>query len=167
MLGKRGFLISIAGGIRVGGLLLLSWGGLRWGTGGAGNTPPVLASPQALVPRAATPTTAAATATPRPPARAPQAPPTPIPTLPAVPTTTPTPQGVITTVRITEGNVRSSPAIGQNIIGEVRQGDEVILLGVFGDWYLVRLGAQQGWVARSVVTAPRQEPPLLTPTVEP
>ena len=63
--------------------------------------------------------------------------------------------------------------MGDNIIGTVRQGDALILVGVLGDWYLVRLGAQvaegssirggQGWVARAVVAEPPRAPPRATP----
>jgi hypothetical protein len=76
---------------------------------------------------------------------------------------------ITSTVIALSANVRSGPELGDNVIGMVHQGDELLVLGVLGDWYLVRLGEQtsvrsiirggQGWVGRVVVKAPRQLPP--------
>ncbi len=161
--------ISGVVGIMLGILVILTMGGFDRGAAlpGAGMAiATVRASPTATL---FTPTpTVAMTSTPVP---SPLVPPTPV----ASPTPAPT---VITSTVITFGaNVRSSPERGDNVIGSVRRGDALIVLGVLGDWYLVRLGAQtaagstirgdQGWVARSVVSGPSQVPPLITPTVGP
>jgi hypothetical protein len=96
--------------------------------------------------------------------------------------TSPTPvvtaSAVITsTVKAGSGNVRSSPELGDNVIGFVNQGDVLTFLAVSGDWYLVELGTPhssqskinggQGWVSRIVVNEPSQRPPTVTPTPSP
>lgn len=78
------------------------------------------------------------------------------------------------TVRSEAGNVRSSPEIAKNIIGTVHRGDELIFVGVSGDWYLVRLGTniaststivgQEGWVSKVVVNPPERVPPAAPST---
>jgi len=91
----------------------------------------------------------------------------------AAPTTTQGPAQIVGTVRAGTGNVRSAPSLGNNVIGLVNRGDQVIFLGVSGDWYLIRLGStvaptsrirgEQGWVSRIVV----DDPPQPVPTVQP
>lgn len=81
------------------------------------------------------------------------------------------------TVRAATGNVRSTPALGNNIIGLVNQDDEVIFLGVSGDWYLIRLGAKksdksfirgnEGWVSKIVVNEPDKPVPTARPGTRP
>ena len=139
------------------------------------STPTVSMTPTP-VPSPLVPPTAAASPTPT---VAMTPPLVPSPLVPPTPVASPTPAPmVITSTVITSGaNVRSSPEVGDNVIGSVRRGDALFVLGVLGDWYLVRLGAQtaagstirgdQGWVARSVVSEPSQVPPLITPTVGP
>ncbi len=81
------------------------------------------------------------------------------------------------TVRAGTGNVRSSPALGDNIIGLVNGGDQVIFLGSSGDWYLIRLGDKksdsshirggEGWVSRIVVNEPAAPVPTTRPKAQP
>jgi len=90
--------------------------------------------------------------------------------MPAV-TAIPTPSVITSTVKALGGNVRSSPALGNNVIGLVQQGDELVILGVRDDWYLVGLGTKtapgsnipggQGWVRRGLINEPSQPPPLV------
>ncbi len=135
------------------------------------------ASPPRLVaPRVVRPSSADASSLPR--AETPGATSSPRQSPPAlatpVPTSRPVPRLITSTVITSGANVRSAPAMGDNIIGSVRQGDELIVLGVLGDWYLVRLGEQvaagstirggQGWVGRAVVKEPPRSPPRVTPT---
>lgn len=79
----------------------------------------------------------------------------------------------IATVGDTGGNVRSEPQIEDNIIGFVDPGDEVIVVGSFGQWYLIRLGEQtsgrsridgdEGWIAAALLSQPSQAPPEVAP----
>jgi hypothetical protein len=84
------------------------------------------------------------------------------------------PAGVITaTVRAASGNVRSAPELGNNVVGFVNEGDELVFIGSSGDWYLVRLGEKvsqrsyirpgEGWVSRIVVNEPSQPVPPAAP----
>jgi len=98
---------------------------------------------------------------------------------PAVTTTavTPTVSVITGTVRTGSGNVRSAPELGDNVIGIVNQGDELIFLARRGDWFLVRLGEDvsddsrieggEGWVSLVVVNAPSQPVPTRAPTESP
>jgi hypothetical protein len=84
--------------------------------------------------------------------------------------------GALSGTIITSGNVRAQPARGDNVIGAVSEGDEVVFVSGSpdGEWYRVRLGERvaagsrissddgTGWVARSLLT----EPPLAVP-IEP
>ena len=99
----------------------------------------------------------------------------PEPTPTTAPTATPAP--ITGTVSVPTGNVRRAPELGNTVIGYVNQGDELIFLGVSGDWYLVKLGSKasegssieggQGWVSRIVVNEPKQRPPQVTPVPRP
>jgi hypothetical protein len=91
--------------------------------------------------------------------------------------TTPTPSVIVSTVKSGSGNVRSSAGLGDNVIGIVNEGDELIFLAVSGDWYYVELGEERsarsniqggrGWVSRVVVNEPSRRPPQVTPTRTP
>jgi hypothetical protein len=116
------------------------------------------------------------------PTETPEPTPEPLPTLPAAAaevTATVTLESGATTLAgavITSGNVRAQPARGDNVIGAVSEGDEVIFVAASpdGEWFRVRLGQRAaagsrissddgtGWVARSLLT----EPPLDIP-IEP
>jgi hypothetical protein len=71
-------------------------------------------------------------------------------------------------------NVRSEPQAAGNVVGNVFQGDELVLLDVSGEWFLVQPGDQispattfrsgQGWILRTLVTPPPQELPVLNPS---
>jgi hypothetical protein len=94
----------------------------------------------------------------------------------STPQATPAASVITSTVKVANGNVRSSPGLSQ-VIGIVNQGDELVFLGVSGDWYLVRLGDKksensqirdgQGWVSRIVVNEPSQPVPTITATTTP
>lgn len=83
----------------------------------------------------------------------------------------------VATVGDTGGNIRSAPAIEDNIIGFVDRGDEVIVIASFGEWYLVRLGSQtsgrsriaggEGWIVAALIGEPSQTPPEITPIFTP
>lgn len=96
----------------------------------------------------------------------------------ALPTPVVTASAAITsTVKAGSGNVRSTPELGDNVVGFVNQGDVLTFLAVSGDWYLVELGSPhssqskinggRGWVSRIVVNEPSQRPPAVTPTPSP
>lgn len=86
---------------------------------------------------------------------------------------TSTSEVITSTVRAGSGNVRSAPELGNNVVGLVNRGDELIFLGASGDWYLVRLGDKvssqsyirpgEGWVSSIVVNEPSQKVPPATP----
>lgn len=90
---------------------------------------------------------------------------------------TPTPSVITSTVKSGSGNVRSQAQLGDNVIGIVNEGDELIFLAVQGDWYYVQLGQKRsarsnirgdrGWVSRVVVNEPSTRPPQVTPTRTP
>ncbi len=92
----------------------------------------------------------------------------------SAPSATTGPATLAGTVVAGTGNVRSSPALGNNIIGLVNKGDEVVFLGVSGDWFLIQLGPKvattskirggQGWVSRIVVDEPAQPVPTVRPS---
>ena len=100
--------------------------------------------------------------------------PTPCATTPTVParplagTAAPAPE-VTGRVRVPVLNVRSAPWSGNNRIGLVHAGDVLTIVGGCEDWYRVQLAETQtatskikggeGWVARVVVSAPRQAVP--------
>jgi uncharacterized protein YgiM (DUF1202 family) len=51
------------------------------------------------------------------------------------------------TVTGTFANIRMGAGNEYSIIGTVKQGDKLILLGEYGDWYHVRMeNGQEGWV---------------------
>ena len=122
----------------------------------------------APAPAAATPTSAPPTPTP-----APAAAPTPAPPDAAA---APPPNGPTGTVRARAANVRSAPSLGNNVIGYVYAGDDIVFLGSSGEWFLIRLGdkksdrsrirGDQGWIARSSVNAP-PDVPAIAPTPKP
>lgn len=96
---------------------------------------------------------------------------------PTVRALTPTPSVITSTVKSGSGNVRSQAQLGDNVIGIVNEGDELIFLAVQGDWYYVELGDKtsarsniqggRGWVSRVVVNDPSTRPPQVTPTRTP
>lgn len=79
-----------------------------------------------------------------------------------------TPAAALTGEVITSGNVRAQPVRGDNVIGAVSEGDEVIFVAATddGEWFRVRLGERRaagsrisspdetGWVARTLITEP-------------
>jgi cytoskeletal protein RodZ len=147
------------------------------GTIAIGNIAPMATSTPELSTLTVEPTppaTATAASTPTAPATATAAStPTAPATATAASTPVPTAAGVETTIRAPAVNIRSAPSETSNIVGSVQQGDEVIVLGVFGDWYLIRLGTErapgstintnQGWISQPLVNAPTQTVPAITP----
>jgi hypothetical protein len=99
--------------------------------------------------------------------------PTPTPTEEA----TPTPSIVATPEivgRVTaNANIRSGPGTQFGVIGQARQGDELVLLAESNGWYRVRLGPNvseqtrleedEGYIAQSLVDAPDAELPAASP----
>jgi len=98
------------------------------------------------------------------------------PEVTATPAVTATASVITGTVRRTNGNVRSAPELGNNVVGLVNLDDELIFLGEnsSGDWYLVRLSDNvssrsfirtgEGWVSGVVVNEPSQSVPKATPS---
>lgn len=117
----------------------------------------------------------ALTATARPTTRPPT--PTQTPTQSAAilvtPTPTFTPIVITSVVTAAGGNVRSGPSVNNPVIGAVERGDQVVLVGVSGNWYQVRLGnprtrrsyitGEQGWIARSLIAPPSLPVPEIAP----
>ncbi len=140
----------------------------------AGRVQAVITELRKDVPAPTTLLAAAETTTPDPEETIVEASPTPEPT--STPAATPTPTVIVATVRGNTGNVRSSPELGQNVIGLVNGGDEVIVIGANGDWYLVRLGEKraessrirgdEGWVHSMVINEPSGPVPSATPSSE-
>ncbi len=129
-----------------------------------------------LAPLPTLPEPSATLAPPTPPPPSPTlAPPTPPPPPPA-PTLVPptaTPSVSISVVRAPRAFVYDGPSSNNSIIGGVEQGDELVVLGRSGTWYLVRVsGAEsprsrieggQGWIAQDLVGPPSQPVPVITP----
>lgn len=136
---------------------------------------PTVTLPHASPTRPQPSATAAPTDAPATPAPEPTPTPVPPPADPPAPVAEapPAPAEITTTVSFVGGLVRSSPGIGDNVVGTVYQGDDLIVLGASDDWYLVRLGqtrsersnigGDQGWISRDLVNPPSQPPPLITP----
>ena len=126
----------------------------------------------APAPATPTPTSAPPSATPT--SAPPPATPTPVPA--AAPPASPPPNGPVGTVRLRAANVRSAPSLGNNVVGYVYAGDDIVFLGSSGDWFLIRLGdkksnrsrirGDQGWVSRVAVNAP-PDVPGIAPTPNP
>jgi hypothetical protein len=85
---------------------------------------------------------------------------------------------------VTQGaNVRPLPNTGNQPIGQVNQGDQVLFLARTGNgqWYLIRLGelraaasridnpdgSGSGWINRALVTAPQADLPVQEPVIPP
>lgn len=141
---------------------------------------PELPSPAVTASATLPPPPATATGAPTgvPTARGTSTTPTPEASVTATRTPGPTPSatgttGIPATVGAAGGNIRSAPETGDNIIGFVDPGDEVVVVGAFGQWYLVRLGERTagraridggaGWIVSSLVEDLSGVPPQITP----
>ncbi|NWF70676.1 MAG: ABC transporter substrate-binding protein [Chloroflexi bacterium] len=91
---------------------------------------------------------------------------------PILPSATPTPQGVVLTITSSVQNVRSGPGLNYDILGQLRQGDQVPIIGASVDfaWVVINFRGQQGWLATYLLdvfgdlnTVPVVQPPP-TPT---
>ena len=136
-------------------------------------------SATSLLPATATiaPTTPAPTETPQllatvaPLATVPAATPTPVvaPTIPSPTVLTP----AESTVAAPSAFVYDGPSSNASIIGGVQQGDNIVILGSSGTWYLIqvrstasprsRIEGDQGWIAQDAVRPPGQPVPVITP----
>lgn len=99
----------------------------------------------------------------------------------ATPAATPTPQGVVATITRAVQNVRSGPGMIYDIIGQLRQGEQVQVIGANLDftWLVIPFRGQQGWISRSIldtfgdlntlpiVAAPPTPTPPPSPTAAP
>ena len=99
--------------------------------------------------------------------------PTPSVVITSTPTQTPTPIVITSVVTAFGGYVRSGPSVNQPVIGAVERGDQLVLVGVSGNWYQVRLGTprtarsyitgEQGWISRNLVAPPSLPVPEIAP----
>jgi uncharacterized protein YgiM (DUF1202 family) len=65
---------------------------------------------------------------------------------------TPASQGPSVQVTGSSVNIRSGPGTGHSIIGSVKHGDRLVLLGESGNWFQVRLSiGEEGWVFNKLV----------------
>ncbi len=95
---------------------------------------------------------------------------TPVPTL--VPPTG-TPSLSISRVSTPRTYIYDGPSTNNSIIGGVENGDELVVLGSSGTWYLVRMNdprdgrtrieGGQGWIAQDQVSPPTQPVPMVNP----
>lgn len=103
----------------------------------------------------------------------------PSPTIVRTPTATtvPTPLAIAIVDNAVGGYVRGGPGLNNAPIGVVQRGDQLIILGRTGGWYLVRLGTphsdrsyitgDRGWLSRSLVDRPNLPVPGITPEAAP
>jgi ABC-type branched-subunit amino acid transport system substrate-binding protein len=93
----------------------------------------------------------------------------------SVPTATATPQGVVATVTRAIQNVRSGPGLNYDVIGQLRQNDQVQVVGASADltWLVIQFRGTQGWISAAIMdvfgdanTLPIVNPPP-TPTPPP
>jgi ABC-type branched-subunit amino acid transport system substrate-binding protein len=91
------------------------------------------------------------------------------------PTATATPQGVVATVTRAIQNVRSGPGLNYDVIGQLRQNDQVQVIGASADlsWLVIQFRGTQGWISAAIMdvfgdpnTVPIVNPPP-TPTPPP
>jgi len=77
----------------------------------------------------------------------------PSPFPPATLTPSPTPEGVVGTMKGTV-NVRNGPGANYLVIGQLRKGDQVPLIGASADfkWYVINFRQQNGWISADLVT---------------
>ncbi len=80
------------------------------------------------------------------------------------PTNTPTPQplAIVDTEAL---NVRKGPGTGYDIIGSVKKGDELLIIGRLANdsWYQIDYKKQKGWVFADLIMAKNTEPvPVIT-----
>src|SRR5205085_2530587 len=68
-------------------------------------------------------------------------------------TASPTPEGVVGTMK-SNVNVRTGPGANYPVIGQLRKGDQVPLIGASADlaWYVINFRQQNGWISASLVT---------------
>jgi hypothetical protein len=86
---------------------------------------------------------------------------------------TKTPSASISHVIAARVYVYDGPSANNSIIGGVDRGDELVVLGSRGAWYLVRINGPepgrtkieggQGWIPRDQITPPSQPVPAIEP----
>ena len=99
---------------------------------------------------------------------------TPAPTVTPTPAATATPESPAVMVE-SAANVRSGPSTAYPIIGAVRVGQRLPVIGQYGDWWQITLAGRTGWIWGALVTpnaAAQQAPqvkdlPPLPPTQTP
>ena len=105
-----------------------------------------------------------------------------------IPTPTPaptaTPDGVAVTIQSAVQNVRSGPGLNYDVLGQLREGEQVEVIGSTADtaWVVVNFRGQQGWMATYLLEVfgdlrtvaiinppptPTPAPPTATPTPSP
>lgn len=63
----------------------------------------------------------------------------------------------VAVVAVDVANVRSGPSIASSVIGDVKYGTELEIMGQSADWFRVRLpDKREGWVAAGWIVAPRR-----------
>jgi curli biogenesis system outer membrane secretion channel CsgG len=74
-----------------------------------------------------------------------------VPSAPAAPAASKA-EGSMVEVTGTSVNIRSGPGTNHSVIGSVRRGDQLTLLGESGDWFQVRLpDGREGWIFNKMV----------------
>ncbi|MBO2518260.1 MULTISPECIES: SH3 domain-containing protein [Limnochorda] len=66
---------------------------------------------------------------------------------------------VVTGTRV---NVREAPALGATVIGQVVQGDQVLVRDYWGGWYRIVSGGPSGWISGEYVDPVQTRSPLLS-----
>jgi ABC-type branched-subunit amino acid transport system substrate-binding protein len=89
----------------------------------------------------------------------------------STPTPTATPDGVVATVNRAVQNVRSGPSTNFDKIGELKQNDQVRIIGANADftWLVISFRGQQGWIAANIVDifGDLNTVPFITPPASP
>jgi uncharacterized protein YgiM (DUF1202 family) len=90
-----------------------------------------------------------------------------------LPPPTSTPSANIIRVTAARVYIYDGPSTNNSIIGGVERGDELVVLGSSGAWYLIRINGPetgrtrieggQGWIAQNQVSAPSQPVPAIRP----
>jgi branched-chain amino acid transport system substrate-binding protein len=93
----------------------------------------------------------------------------PIPT--NTPQPSPTPQGVVATITRAVQNVRSGPSTDYPTIGQLKQGEQVQVIGANLDftWLVIQFRGQQGWISAPIldVFGDLRTLPIITPPPTP
>lgn len=92
-------------------------------------------------------------------------------TVERTPTATATPDGVVITIESAVQNVRTGPGLQYDVLGQLRQGEQAVVIGANVDfsWVVIQYRGQQGWLATFLldVFGDRRSVPVITPPPTP